>query len=88
MVVRAVHIEVVSVLTSTAFLAAYRRFSSRRGLPSIMHSNNATNFKGADEDLQKLFKESSKFNEEVSASIEKDGVQWTMDIHTSKKPEF
>lgn len=44
---KAVHIEAVSDLTSTAFIAAYRRFVSRRGLPSNMYSDNGTNFVGA-----------------------------------------
>ncbi|XP_062556850.1 uncharacterized protein LOC134221678 [Armigeres subalbatus] len=41
---RAIHLELVSDLTTDAFLAALRRFTSRRGLPKTMHSDNATNF--------------------------------------------
>ena len=77
MVVRAVHIEVVSDLTSKAFLAAFRRFVSRRGLPSIITSDNGSNFKGADEELHALFKETSHFNRKVAASIAKDGIEWS-----------
>ena len=43
----AVHIELVSNLTTDAFIAALRRFVARRGLPTELHSDNGTNFKGA-----------------------------------------
>ena len=41
---RAVHLELVSDLTSQTFLNAFRRFTSRQGLPQIMLSDNATTF--------------------------------------------
>ncbi|GFU55641.1 integrase catalytic domain-containing protein [Trichonephila clavipes] len=47
MATKAVHLEVVSDLSADAFLAAFRRFISRRGKPTNMFSDNATNFKGA-----------------------------------------
>ena len=42
MVIKAVHIEPVSDLTSEAFLAAYNRFTARRGVCNTIFSNNAT----------------------------------------------
>ena len=54
--IKAVHIEVVSDLTTEAFLAALKRFVSRRGLPDSIHSDNGTNFVGAKNDLQELYK--------------------------------
>ena len=44
---KAVHIELVSDLTTEAFLAALRKFFSRRGLSSDIYSDNGTNFMGA-----------------------------------------
>ena len=44
---RAVHLEVVSSLSAEDFLLAFRRFSARRGRPSEMISDNATNFRAA-----------------------------------------
>nr|XP_042906906.1 uncharacterized protein LOC107449093 [Parasteatoda tepidariorum] len=44
---KATHFEVVSDLTTEAFMACLRRFISRRSKPSIIWSDNATNFKGA-----------------------------------------
>lgn len=44
---KAVHLELVSDLTSDAFIAAFRRFVSRRGKPVCMYSDNGTTFVGA-----------------------------------------
>jgi len=51
---RAVHLEVVEDLTSNAFLAALRRFMSRRGRCMEIHSDNGTNFVGAQRQLNEL----------------------------------
>ena len=48
---RAVHIEVVSSLSTDAFLLAFRRFVARRGMPSRVRSDNATTFKSASEKI-------------------------------------
>ena len=53
--VKAVHFELVSDLTSEAFIACLRRFIARRGKPTLIMSNNGTNFVGANrEELQEL----------------------------------
>ncbi|XP_036345737.1 uncharacterized protein LOC118754980 [Rhagoletis pomonella] len=44
---KAVHIEVVSDLSTDAFLASLKRMIGRRGLPSDIFCDNATNFVGA-----------------------------------------
>ncbi|GFV05757.1 integrase catalytic domain-containing protein [Trichonephila clavipes] len=44
---KATHLEVVSDLTTEAFLACLRRFIARRSKPSVICSDNATKFKGA-----------------------------------------
>ena len=56
MVTKAVDLEVVSNLTSEAFLAAFRRFVARRGLCKVMHSDNGTNFRDAATELDRLFR--------------------------------
>ena len=53
---KAVHLEAVSSLTSDAMVAAIRRFIARRGIPSQIVSDNATNFVGARRDLNELEK--------------------------------
>ena len=45
--VKAVHLELVSDLTSEAFIATLRKFISCRGKPSLIWSDNGTNFVGA-----------------------------------------
>ena len=52
---KAVHLEVVSDLTTAAFLATLKRFISRRGLPQAIHTDNGSNFVGARNDLQELY---------------------------------
>ncbi|XP_039280373.1 uncharacterized protein LOC120350555 isoform X2 [Nilaparvata lugens] len=53
-ITRAVHIEVVSELSTSVFLAALTRFISRRGIPRNIYSDNATTFVGANNDLKEL----------------------------------
>ncbi|XP_033317511.1 uncharacterized protein LOC117215221 [Bombus bifarius] len=51
---KAVHIELVSDLTTDAFLAALRRFISRRGYCATILTDNGTNFVGANRELQQV----------------------------------
>lgn len=53
---KAVHLELVSDLSTEAFIACLKRFTSRRGLPSVIYSDNATNFVGANNQLKELSK--------------------------------
>lgn len=66
---KAVHIELVSSLTTEAFLAALRRFAARRGTPSHSYSDNATNFVGADRDLTEVFEFLTQSEEEITKKL-------------------
>lgn len=44
MATRVIHLEIVSSLSAEGFLLTFRRFFARRGKPTQMHSDNATNF--------------------------------------------
>ncbi|OXA64746.1 Pro-Pol polyprotein [Folsomia candida] len=46
-VYRAIHLELVSSLSTEDFLLSLHRFISRRGRPAIIYSDNGTNFEGA-----------------------------------------
>ncbi|XP_071576010.1 uncharacterized protein [Temnothorax nylanderi] len=52
---KAVHLELVSGLTTEEFIAALKRFFSRRGKANLMLSDNATNFVGARNELRELY---------------------------------
>ncbi|XP_055604816.1 uncharacterized protein LOC129753047 [Uranotaenia lowii] len=51
---RAVHIELVSDLSTSAFIAALRRFAARRNTPHEIHSDNGTAFRGAHNELRRI----------------------------------
>ena len=52
--VKAVHLELVTDLTTEAFIACLRRFVARRGRPNVVMSDNGTNFVGANRELKEL----------------------------------
>ena len=52
--IRAVHLELVEDQTASAFLRAFKRFASRRGIPECIISDNAKTFKAGSQDLKAL----------------------------------
>lgn len=66
MTVKAVHLETVTDLSTTAFLAALDRFVARRGLPQDIYSDCGTNFVGAAKTLRTLV--NSPHNQHAIAS--------------------
>ncbi|XP_067217199.1 uncharacterized protein [Linepithema humile] len=73
---KAVHLELVSDLTTEGFIAALRRFVSRRGKPADIYSDNGTNFVGAKRELDELAQflkgEQAKLNENINDI----GINW------------
>ncbi|GFT62419.1 integrase catalytic domain-containing protein [Trichonephila clavipes] len=53
-VFKAVHIELVSDLTSQAFIAALKKFMARRGKCAKLFSDNGKNFVGTSNEIKKL----------------------------------
>ncbi|BES99536.1 Retrotransposon protein [Nesidiocoris tenuis] len=51
---RAVHLELVESLSTTAFMFALRRFIARKGRPTTIYSDNGTNFVGTANALASL----------------------------------
>lgn len=53
---KAVHLELITSLSSAAFIATFRRFIARRGLPAHIYSDNGTNFVGGEKELRNLLR--------------------------------
>ena len=51
---RAIHLELTKELSAAAFLLAFRRFTSRRGLPKIIMSDNVKMFKHCSHEIMKI----------------------------------
>lgn len=66
---RAIHLEAVVGLTSGAFTAALRRFMSRRGKSTTIHSDNGTNFVGTRKELASYLKH-------CDSTMAQEGIEW------------
>ncbi|KAH0945579.1 hypothetical protein HN011_004122 [Eciton burchellii] len=75
LVTKAIHLEIVEDYTTAGFLAAFRRFVSRRGLPAHIYSDNGPNFHSADRELQTSF-QAMRTDLALQAGLTNDGVQW------------
>ena len=53
-VYRAVHLELLSSLSTASFVKGFSRFIARRGRPAVVFSNNGTNFVGTENELKRL----------------------------------
>lgn len=74
---KAIHLEAVGSLTSTAFIASLRRFCSRRGQIKHLYSDNGTNFCGAFKIIKGLEKhEKEKYEIDVQQALTSNGIQW------------
>ena len=69
--VNAAHIELVSDLSTDAFLSTLIRFIAHQGKPKIIWSNHGTNFVGANNELKMFaeFLESQKTQKTISQFI-------------------
>jgi len=77
-VTKAVHIEIVTSLSTEAFLVALRRFIARRGKPRTICSDNGTNFQGAAIELHAIYKmlQSSSQMATVQDILATEGCIW------------
>ncbi|XP_058456473.1 uncharacterized protein LOC131433883 [Malaya genurostris] len=78
MVVKAVHLELVTDLRAETFIGALQRFVSRRGLPSDVYSDNGTTFVGANHELaawRDLFT-SQQLKDKLSEYCSSNGITW------------
>ena len=76
---KAIHLELVSSLSTPACTAALRRFVARRGAPVRMYSDNGTNFVGTANELKLLEVLSQDHTKESLPNLAIDlGSQWFM----------
>lgn len=75
---KAVHLELVTDLTTDAFLAALRRFTARRGWCTDIYYDNATNFIGANRTLKELYSlfQKSDCQELIHRLCANEGMNW------------
>ena len=73
-ITRAVHLELVPDLSTDAFLRSFRRFISRRGICSIIYSDNAKTYKAAEKGVQQCYEmlNSPQFQEYLSVK----SIKW------------
>ncbi|KYN03201.1 PREDICTED: uncharacterized protein LOC108773617 [Cyphomyrmex costatus] len=72
----AVHLELVTDYSSDAFIAAYKRFVSRRGICTTLTSDCGTTLKGADSELRKLFSQACQESSTIAILLANNGTQW------------
>ena len=73
---RAVHLEVVSDLTSDSFIATLKRFFSRRGKCARLFSDNGLNFVGANSEIKRLCKMVRHPDEALAGFLADEGIDW------------
>ena len=76
--VKAAHLELVSDLTSEAFVATFRWFIARWGKPSLVWNDHGSNFVGAQTDLKDLveFLEDQKTQNAISQFCTSQRIVW------------
>ncbi|GFW48234.1 integrase catalytic domain-containing protein [Trichonephila clavipes] len=72
----AVHIELVSDLTSQAFIAALKRFMARRCKCAKLFSENGKNFVGASNEIKKLLEIVRNPDEKLANYLAAEGIEW------------
>ena len=73
--VRAIHLDIVPDLTTSAFIRSLKRFSARRGLPKRIVSDNGKTFKAAARTINAIMQ-----HEDVKQYLSGRGVEWVFNI--------
>jgi len=74
LVTRAVHIEIAHSLDQDSFLQAFTRFTSRRGTPSTVYSDNGTNLTAGERELNHMI---SAWNQsEIGSRLTCKNIRW------------
>lgn len=76
LVTKAYHLELITDLTSNAFLASLKRFTARRGKPINIYSDNGTNFVGANTELKNLYNFIKGNSDTIQSECRNEQIQW------------
>ncbi|XP_014211623.1 uncharacterized protein LOC106641644 [Copidosoma floridanum] len=76
MTTKALHLELVSDLSTATFLGALAQFTGRRGRPSEVWSDNATCFRRADLELREALQIAEINWDLVAGSLASQGIAW------------
>lgn len=74
-IVRAVHLEVVLDMTTEGFLQSFKQFSSRRGFPRKVISDNSSTFKGAAKTVETILR-----HPKVQQHFTGMGLEWKFNV--------
>ena len=74
-VTRAIHLELVDEMSAEAFKRCLRKFTTRRGMPSLMVSDNAKTFQATEKDLNKLFN-----HPEIKSYFNNAKIEWKFNL--------
>ncbi|GFY02496.1 integrase catalytic domain-containing protein [Trichonephila clavipes] len=75
-VILAIHLEILSDLTSDAIIATLKRFMSRQGKCSKIFTDNATNFFGANSQLKAFYKTINFPDQNLVVYFTEEGTEW------------
>ena len=71
-----VHPDLVEDSTSESFIAAFHRFTARRGHFTDLYSDLGTNFVGADKEFRELFVEFTQYSSVIYHQITVERTRW------------
>ncbi|XP_033218059.1 uncharacterized protein LOC117173529 [Belonocnema kinseyi] len=85
---KAVHLDLVYGLTTEAFLDSLSKFFSRQGKAITVHSDNGTNFVGANKELRDLYEfiQKTKHDPDVKKFLSNERMNWNFNPPSS--PHF
>ena len=71
---RAIHLEVAHSLDVDSFLMALRRMIARRGKPSVVLSDQGTNFKAGEQELKRCIREWNQTK--IAETLSQEQIEW------------
>ena len=74
LVTRAVHLEVAFSLSTDSFIMCLTRFIARRGKPTVIYSDNGTNFVGANRELRECINDCNQ--DMIGRVLSQERIQW------------